>query len=179
MNGGGSDKVCNLYAYAALCCARTLMTVRAIMTRQPTLTRVGRVGDRRSGERCDVVVVHVSGQRIRADDGYSGMLVTSILANIVFFVTDVWALVYYFQAIVVVAFAPFFPLAGDFTKRGTRKYFFGWLQQILSSVLKFLVSEVILLVSLSSCTVGVADAFQPGDGDTHVVSRGGSSGLVP
>ena len=46
----------------------------------------------------------------------------------------------------MVAFAPFFLLLA--ISERTRKYFFGWLQQILGSVLKFLVSEVFLIISV-------------------------------
>lgn len=147
MNGGGSDKVCNLYAYAAM--LRTNIddgSGEYDASKTYSDPRWGRVIG--AAQASDVTWLSFTSQAgaLSAPMTAGGMLVTSILANIVFFVTGIWALVYYFQAIVVVAFAPFFLLLA--ISERTRKYFFGWLQQILGSVLKFLVSEVFLIIAV-------------------------------
>ena len=147
MNGGGSDKVCNLYAYAAM--LRTNIddgSGEYDASKTYSDPRWGRVVG--AAQASDVTWLSFTSQAgaLSAPMTAGGMLVTSILANIVFFVTGVWALVYYFQAIVVVAFAPFFLLLA--ISERTRKYFVGWLQQILGSVLKFLVSEVFLIIAV-------------------------------
>lgn len=147
MNGGGKDKVCNLFAYAAM--LRTNIddgSGEYDASKVYSDPRWGRVIG--AAQASDVTWLAFTSQAgaLSAPATAGGMLVTSILANIVFFVTGVWALVYFFQAVVVVAFAPFFLLLA--ISERTRKYFFGWLQQILGSVLKFLVSEVFLIIAV-------------------------------
>jgi len=81
-----------------------------------------------------------------------------ILGGILIVVASVAALMYYLTAIILLIFAPLFILVGINPGRG-KKIMFGWVETILSSILKYLASALFLLVSLAlySAVLGAAD----------------------
>lgn len=74
-------------------------------------------------------------------------VIISFMGNSVLIITAFWALVYYIVGILLMAFAPIFMLVGMHPTRG-RKIMFGWVEQVLSAVLKYVVSAVFVVVAV-------------------------------
>jgi len=72
----------------------------------------------------------------------------SIVGSALILFTAITALVYYVIAVLMLAFAPVFFLIGLHAGRGKR-IMFGWLEQIVSNILKYLVSAIFLLVAIT------------------------------
>lgn len=81
--------------------------------------------------------------------GMAGIsLITSVLGGFIILVTSVMALVYYFSSVILMAFAPLFFLFGVVPGSGKR-LFLGWLEKVISNVLKYLASAIFLIVAIS------------------------------
>lgn len=72
----------------------------------------------------------------------------SAASSIMIIATSVLALVHYVIAIVMMAFAPVFLLFGMHPGRGKR-IMFGWLEQVVSNIMKYIISAVFLLIAIS------------------------------
>lgn len=75
-------------------------------------------------------------------------LMVSIFATIVIFSTSFFALIYYISGVLLMSFAPLFLLIGVHPGRGKRMML-GWLEKLVSSVLKYLVSAAFVVVTIS------------------------------
>lgn len=75
-------------------------------------------------------------------------LITSALGNLILVVTAVVALVYYISSVILIAFAPLFLLLGVDPGRG-RRVLLGWVEKVISNVLKYLASAVFLIVTIA------------------------------
>lgn len=91
---------------------------------------------------------------------------TSILAGITTFAGGIvlvtvafFALIYYFTAVILTAFAPLFFLMGVHPGRG-KKILLGWVEKVVSNVLKYLASAVFLILSVTfySAILGAASS---------------------
>lgn len=75
-------------------------------------------------------------------------MITSALGTFIIIVTSIFALVYYIGAVILMAFAPIFFLFGVHPGRG-KKLLLGWVEKIVSNLLKFLLSAVFLVATLA------------------------------
>lgn len=75
-------------------------------------------------------------------------LLTSILGTIVLVVCALFALVYLISSVILMAFAPVFLLFGVIPGRGKR-IMLGWLEKVISNVVKYIASAVFLIVALA------------------------------
>lgn len=75
-------------------------------------------------------------------------LISALLAAVVVFVVSAFALAFYVTSILMVAFAPFFMLAGIHPGRG-RKIMIGWIGQVLSNIMKYIASAIFLVITIS------------------------------
>lgn len=75
-------------------------------------------------------------------------LFASGLGTFIIFITSLFALVYYLSAVILMAFAPLFFLLAVHPGRG-KSMFMGWLEKVISNVLKYLASAVFLIVTIS------------------------------
>ena len=73
---------------------------------------------------------------------------TAVIGSVIIILTSVSSLVYYVIAVLMLAFAPIFFLLGLHPGRGKRMML-GWLEQIVSNMLKYLVSAVFLLIVIT------------------------------
>jgi len=89
-----------------------------------------------------------------AGSAFNKMTVSSIslfasgLGTFIIFITSIFALVYYISSILLMAFAPVFFLMGVHPGRGKR-ILLGWLEKVISNVLKYMASAVFLIVTIS------------------------------
>lgn len=85
-------------------------------------------------------------------------VISVLLGGILIVVAAISALMYYITAIILLIFAPLFILVGTNPNRG-KKIMLGWVETIISSILKYLASALFLLVSLTlySAVLGSAD----------------------
>lgn len=74
-------------------------------------------------------------------------VVISAAGNFIIIVTAIWALIFYITGIMLMAFAPIFMLIGIHPGRG-RKVLFGWVEQIVSSVFKYVLSAAFVVVTV-------------------------------
>lgn len=74
--------------------------------------------------------------------------IAALVGGFIIALTSGAALVYYIMAIIMLAFAPIFFLIGMHPGRG-KKIMLGWLSQIISNFLKYVVSGVFVLVAVS------------------------------
>lgn len=72
----------------------------------------------------------------------------SAASSIMIIATSVLALVHYVIAVVMMAFAPVFLLFGMHPGRGKR-IMLGWLEQVVSNIMKYIISAVFLLIAIS------------------------------
>lgn len=75
-------------------------------------------------------------------------LLSAIGAAIVIFVVSAFALAFYVTSILMIAFAPFFLLAGVHPGRG-RRMMVGWIGQVLSNVMKYAASAIFLVITIA------------------------------
>jgi len=75
-------------------------------------------------------------------------LFTSGLGGFILIVVSIFALIYYFSSVLLMAFAPIFLLLGVHPGRG-KKLLFGWLEKVISNVVKYLISAVFLIVAIA------------------------------
>lgn len=75
-------------------------------------------------------------------------VLASALGSFIIIITAIFALVYYIGAVILMAFAPIFFLFAVHPGRG-KKIFLGWLEKIVSSLLKYLMSAVFLVATLA------------------------------
>lgn len=81
--------------------------------------------------------------------GISGLaLLTTVIGGVVLVVTSFFALVYYLSSVILMAFAPLFFLIGVHPGKG-KKILLGWLEKVISNVLKYLTSAVFLIVAVA------------------------------
>lgn len=73
---------------------------------------------------------------------------TTILGGLIIVVTAAFALVYFISGILLMAFAPIFLLIGVHPGRG-KKIMLGWLEKIVSNVLKYIASAAFLIVTIA------------------------------
>lgn len=88
-------------------------------------------------------------------------LFSAVLAAIVIFVVAAFALAFYVTSILMIAFAPFFLLAGVHPGRG-RKMMIGWIGQVLSNVMKYAASAIFLVITVSLYSAVLANVSNPG-----------------
>lgn len=86
--------------------------------------------------------------------------IASVLASLLIVAVSILALVYYVIAIIMVAFAPVFFLFGMHPGRG-KKIMLGWLEQIISNIMKYLISAVFLLIAITfyGAILGTSTSF--------------------
>lgn len=84
-----------------------------------------------------------------ANKVFYGMLavVISAAGNFIIIITSLWALIFYITGIMLMAFAPIFMLIGIHPGRG-RKVMIGWLEQVISSVFKYVLSAAFVVVTV-------------------------------
>lgn len=75
-------------------------------------------------------------------------IVSAIAGGIVLVTISVYAMVYYISAVLLMALAPLFLLFALQPTKG-KKMFLGWVEQIVSSLLKYLASAFFLIISLA------------------------------
>lgn len=75
-------------------------------------------------------------------------MLTSALGTFIIVVTAIFALVYYIGSVILMAFAPIFFLFAIHPGRG-KKIFLGWIEKIVSNLLKYLLSAVFLVATLA------------------------------
>lgn len=87
--------------------------------------------------------------------GFTGLVGGVVLVAIAFF-----ALVYYLTSVILMAFAPLFFLMGVHPGRG-KKILMGWLEKVVSNVLKYLASALFLIVSIAFYAAILGAATSP------------------
>lgn len=75
-------------------------------------------------------------------------LIAAACASLVIVVTSAFALAFFFISIILMAFAPFFLLAGVHPGRG-KQIMLGWLGQVLSNLMKFIASAIFLVITVA------------------------------
>lgn len=75
-------------------------------------------------------------------------LLASGLGTFIIFITSLFALVYYISSVILMAFAPIFFLMGVHPGRG-KSILLGWVEKVVSNVLKYMASAVFLVVTIS------------------------------
>lgn len=76
------------------------------------------------------------------------MVISTILGGIILIVAAMFALIYLLTSIIMLAFAPLFALVGVHPGKG-RSIFIGWLETILSNLLKYFASVFFLIVTIA------------------------------
>lgn len=75
-------------------------------------------------------------------------LLAAGLGTFIIFITSLFALVYYISSVILMAFAPIFFLMGVHPGRG-KSILLGWVEKVISNVLKYMASAVFLVVTIS------------------------------
>lgn len=75
-------------------------------------------------------------------------LITTALGSLILVVTAVFALVYFLSGILLMAFSPVFLLIGVHPGRG-KEIMLGWLEKVVSNVLKYIASAAFLVVTIA------------------------------
>ena len=88
-------------------------------------------------------------------------LISAIMAAVVIFVVAAFAMAFYVTSILMIAFAPFFMLAGIHPGRG-RKMMIGWIGQVLSNIMKYIASAIFLVITVSMYSAVLANVSNPG-----------------
>lgn len=86
--------------------------------------------------------------------------VTSLVGGIVLVSIAFFALVYYLTSVILMAFAPLFFLMGTHPGRG-KKIMLGWLEKVVSNILKYLASAIFLIVSVTFYSAILGSATNP------------------
>lgn len=99
----------------------------------------------------------------RAGTAFSSLIVaTAVSISLVIFAF--WGLVYMFAGTLLMTFAPFFLLVAIDPGKG-RRIFLGWLESVISSILKYMASSLFVIIALSlyssilSATTNYVQAF--------------------
>lgn len=87
-------------------------------------------------------------------------VITSLVGGFVLIAIAFFALVYYLTSVILMAFAPLFFLMGTHPGRG-KKILLGWLEKVISNVLKYLASAIFLIVSVTFYSAILASAQNP------------------
>lgn len=87
-------------------------------------------------------------------------LITGLAGGFILIVIAFFALVYYLTSVILMAFAPLFFLLGVHPGRG-KKILMGWLEKVLSNVLKYLASALFLIVAVSFYAAILGAASNP------------------
>lgn len=88
-------------------------------------------------------------------------LISAFLAAIVVLVVAAFALAFYVTSILMIAFAPFFLLAGVHPGKG-RKIMTGWIGQVLSNVMKYAASAIFLVITVALYGAVLSNVSNPG-----------------
>ena len=97
-----------------------------------------------------------------AQIGYASLgLLSAFLAAIVVFVVSAFALAFYVTSILMLAFSPFFLLAGVHPGKG-KKMMIGWIGQVLSNVMKYAASAIFLVITVALYSATLANVTNPG-----------------
>lgn len=88
-------------------------------------------------------------------------LFSAILAAVVVLVVSAFSLAFYVTAILMIAFAPFFLLAGVHPGKG-RKIMTGWIGQVLSNVMKYAASAIFLVITVALYGAVLSNVSNPG-----------------
>lgn len=75
-------------------------------------------------------------------------IITALFGSVVIIVGSVFSLVFYLSAIILIAFAPLFFLLAIHPGRG-KKIFLGWLEKLVSNLLKYLASAFFVLIAIA------------------------------
>jgi hypothetical protein len=87
-------------------------------------------------------------------------IITSVVGGFILVVIAFFALVYYLTSVILMAFAPLFFLMGTHPGRG-KKIMLGWLEKVISNVLKYIASAIFLIVSISFYSAILGAATNP------------------
>lgn len=151
---GGGDQVCNLAAYQMY-----------LMTNAAKSEDTGNVEKLESQGGVDerwYKIIEVAGNNPEMWSAWTGSLssagskvwtslfalVIAIIGNFIILVTAFSALAYYVSGILLMAFAPIFMLVGLHNGRG-RRIMLGWLEKVISAVLKYVTSAAFVVVTIS------------------------------
>jgi len=151
LTSNGGAKICNVLTY------QMYLQVNAVsqsdeVSKSSELPRSGSIDDRWY----KVVAVAAANDNTWSYwSGISGNLfmpllaiITSALGTFIIIVTAIFALVYYIGTLILMAFAPIFFLFAVHPGRG-KKLFLGWLEKIVTNLLKYLLSAVFLVATLA------------------------------
>jgi hypothetical protein len=86
--------------------------------------------------------------------------VTSLAGGVVLIIIAFFALLYYLTSVILMAFAPLFFLFGVHPGRG-KKILLGWLEKVVSNVLKYLASAIFLIVAVAFYAAILGSATSP------------------
>lgn len=87
-------------------------------------------------------------------------IITSLAGGIVLVIIAFFALLYYLTSVILMAFAPLFFLFGVHPGRG-KKILLGWVEKVVSNVLKYLASAIFLIVAISFYAAILGSATSP------------------
>lgn len=156
-----SGKVCNLLAYQMF-----------LQTNSSTTGSVTPASDKIDPRWYNVVVTAANDEGLWAQWAPSmtnsmhkvstGILasVTGLIGGFVLVVIAFFALVYYLTSVILMAFSPLFLLMGVHPGRG-KKILLGWLEKVVSNILKYLASAMFLIVSVSFYAAILGAASSP------------------
>ena len=148
-----SNKVCNLAAYQLYLQTKADAQPGIKGPNGPTPDKGGTGGDQRwyklilTVASDDGMWEHWSSVGGKHMQGLLAML-TAGFGGFLIVVTSLAALMFYLISVVVIAFAPLFLLVGVYPGRG-KKIMLGWGETCISNLLKYLISALFLLVSIS------------------------------
>lgn len=148
-----SNKVCNLAAYQLYLQTKADAQPGKKGPNGPTPSKGGTGGDQRwyklilTVASDDGMWEHWSSVGGKHMQGLLAML-TAGLGGVLIVVTSLAALMFYLISVIVIAFAPLFLLVGVYPGRG-KKIMLGWGETCISNLLKYLMSALFLLVSIS------------------------------
>lgn len=88
---------------------------------------------------------------------------SALLGSVILIVVSVMALVYYFLSSILMVMAPLFLLVGVHPGQG-RRLMLGWVEQIVSNMLKYIVSAIFLVITviLYGAVLGAIDSLMMG-----------------
>lgn len=86
--------------------------------------------------------------------------ITSFVGGIVLVIIAFFALLYYLTSVILMAFAPLFFLFGVHPGRG-KKILLGWVEKVVSNVLKYIASAIFLIVAISFYAAILGSASNP------------------
>ena len=158
LNNGNKNKVCNLMAYQMFLQVDATSTSVTLLSGNIDKNNAapGKI-DERWYKIIDAAAAdngmwqHWSPSTTSAANKFSisGLtLITAILGSTILVVTALFALVYFLSGILLMAFAPIFLLIGVHPGRG-KSIMLGWLEKVISNVLKYIASAAFLIVAIA------------------------------